>query len=405
VENPFADALHYVNPQWVRNVTESQSQADPSLHDAFETLKLQPSAVWMDRIAAIEGDTDTMGLRDHLDEALAQQAANGSGQAMEVSIVIYNLPNRDCAAFASNGELRLEEDGMNKYKKEYVNVIAEIMSDSSYDSLRIVTVIEPDSLPNLVTNLEIYENCAIAEEAYREGVAYSISTLAELDNVYIYLDIGHSAWLGWDHTETAAQLYSDVLQQAGGAHKVRGFASNVAGYSSLREHFDPYTDPNANMDLIEGFYQWNRMLDEERYVAEFGSYFPDHGFLIDTARNGWAYVDAELPIDQRTHRGNWCNISDAGIGERPQANPSSQVDAYVWIKPPGESDGTSDTTATSPNDEGKQYDEMCGQEATVRPYDVEAGAIPTDSLDGAPHAGHWFHQQIVMLVENATPAL
>jgi cellulose 1,4-beta-cellobiosidase len=96
--------------------------------------------------------------------------------------------------------------------------------------------------------------------------------------------------------------------------------------------------------------------------------------------------------------------SGTRAASEPQANPSSSVDAYVWIKPPGESDGTSDETATEPSDEGKRYDEMCGTDATVRAYDPDI-AIPTDSLDGAPHAGHWFHHQIVMLVENATPAL
>ena len=109
-------------------------------------------------------------------------------------------------------------------------------------------------------------------------------------------------------------------------------------------------------------------------------------------------------MDARTHRGNWCNISGAGIGERPRANPRTGVDAYYWIKPPGEFDGTSDAAETTANDEGKRYDEMCGQTATVRPYEPSE-SIPTDALAGAPHAGHWFHEQLLMLVENATPAL
>ena len=46
-----------------------------------------------------------MGLRDHLDAALAQQ---GAGELV-VQFVIYNLPGRDCAALASNGELGADE--------------------------------------------------------------------------------------------------------------------------------------------------------------------------------------------------------------------------------------------------------------------------------------------------------
>ena len=46
-------------------------------------------------------------------------------------------------------------------------------------------------------------------------------------------------------------------------------------------------------------------------------------------------------IDRRIHAGNWCNQSGAGIGTRPTAAPANGIDAYVWIKPPGESDGSS----------------------------------------------------------------
>ena len=55
------------------------------------------------------------------------------------------------------------------------------------------------------------------------------------------------------------------------------------------------------------------------------------GFVIDTSRDGKAYI--------RASTANWCNIKGAGLGERPQAAPAPLVDAYLWIKPPGESDG------------------------------------------------------------------
>ena len=195
-----------------------------------------------------------------------------------------------------------------------------------------------------------------------------------------------------------------MLQAAGGAQQIQGFATNVANYSSLREPFDPYQDVNANQALIEGFYEWNRIIDEQRYVEVLRGHFPQHQFIIDTSRNGWAQRPAPQPYDARTHRGNWCNITNAGIGDRPRANPWPGVAAYVWIKPPGESDGTSDASAQTPNEEGKRYDEMCGQAPTVRPYDPDR-SIPTDALGGAPHAGHWFPAHFRMLVEHATPPL
>lgn len=58
----------------------------------------------MDKIAAIAGDSTHRGLRAQLDNALAQQTAAGGGP-MVFEVVIYDLPGRDCAALASNGEI------------------------------------------------------------------------------------------------------------------------------------------------------------------------------------------------------------------------------------------------------------------------------------------------------------
>lgn len=102
--------------------------------------------MWLDRIAAIEGANGGMGLRDHLDEALTQK---GSGELV-VQLVIYNLPGRDCSALASNGELGPTE--IDRYKSEYIDPIAAVLADEKYAGLRIVTTVEIDSLPNLITN-------------------------------------------------------------------------------------------------------------------------------------------------------------------------------------------------------------------------------------------------------------
>ena len=73
----------------------------------------------------------------------------------------------------------------------------------------------------------------------------------------------------------------------------------------------------------------------------------------------------------------------AGLGERPRAEPIRGVDAYFWIKPPGESDGISDPTQP-------RYDGMCANR---------------DAAPGAPQAGQWFESYFVDLVRNALPAL
>jgi cellulose 1,4-beta-cellobiosidase len=70
--------------------------------------------------------------------------------------------------------------------------------------------------------------------------------------------------------------------------------------------------------------------------------------------------------------------------------------AFVWVKPPGESDGTS---AATTNDQGKKSDPMCNPTFTT-PAGVLTGALPN-----APLAGQWFAAQLVELVQNADPAV
>ena len=57
-------------------------------------------------------------------------------------------------------------------------------------------IIEPDSLPNLVTNINL-ATCQASAAGYREGVAYALKSL-NLPNVAMYLDAGHGGWLGWN---------------------------------------------------------------------------------------------------------------------------------------------------------------------------------------------------------------
>lgn len=402
VPNPYVGVNFYVSQDYAEKIEESKAKADAKWHAAMDKVAQQHTAVWLDRIGAIAGSAEVKGLKAHLDAALAQLAKDPS-KPMLITFVVYDLPNRDCSALASNGELRLEADGMRRYKEEYIDEIARVITaDEAYKSLRIVTVIEPDSLPNMVTNLEAFPDCRTAQPAYEEGLAYAVQKLSTIDNVYIYMDMAHSGWLGWDHGDNAAKAYKKVLEMAGGESKITGFATNVSNYSTLRESFNPFNDVNANMSVIVGFYEWNRMIDERTYVEGMRARFPNHSFIIDTGRSGWASKSG-APMDTRTHRGNWCNVRGAGIGERPTVAPAPGIDAYVWIKPPGESDGTSDSSANSPNEEGKRYDAMCGQEPTLRK--ISGDTVPTDALPGAPHAGRWFHEQFMMLVENAHPPL
>ncbi len=66
---------------------------------------------------------------------------------------------------------------------------------AAYPSVRVVAVVEPDSLANLVTNLSD-SNCQNAQAAYMTCTTYVLKTLTQC-NIWLYLDAGHAGWLGW----------------------------------------------------------------------------------------------------------------------------------------------------------------------------------------------------------------
>lgn len=84
-----------------------------------------------------------------------------SGTSYIVQIVIYDLPNRDCHAKASNGEYTIANNGVANYEA-YINAISAAVS--AYPDVRVVAVVEPDSLANLVTNISD-PNCSNAQQA------------------------------------------------------------------------------------------------------------------------------------------------------------------------------------------------------------------------------------------------
>jgi len=474
---------------------ETPSQNADSMYQKMKYTQRMPSAIWMDSIATISGNESRRSLIEHLDAALAQQQFHaddkdgGVTAPMLVVVIIYNLPDRDCAALASSGLLvEVGDDtkmsdptyaadvgtGLDRYETDYIDVIASAFNDSKYDDLRIVAMLEPDSYPNMLTNqnpnvatdeycikLHDRNNDLTGESGvYVEGLRYAISAFADdaNSNVYTYLDIGHSGWLGWDNNRNFAvnggtTLYwnttTESEDQGGdaigftalieGAHPsglaaVRGFASNTSGYTPLLEY------NIEGGEVSDNYFEWNRYVDELHFMEvlneEFGAKgFPNLGFIIDTARNGWGKTDGDAQyrrpaklgtpdataamanrVDKRTHRGRWCNVMDAGVGESPQADPLAThpwIDAFYWMKPPGESDGASNPADA--NTVGKSYDPVCGGEGTPKTGMVPGRVIGnaagldtrTDTQDTfyAPTAGLWFDEQYRMLINNAYPKL
>ncbi|MER5397456.1 glycoside hydrolase family 6 protein [Streptomyces sp. NPDC002599] len=411
LDNPYVGAKAYVNPDW-----SAKAAAEPG----GSAISDQPTFVWLDRMAAIQGTADARGLKAHLDAAKAQGANL-------VQLVIYDLPGRDCAALASNGELG--PDDLATYQSDYIDPIAAILADPAYASLRIVNLIEPDSLPNLVTNAGgtagSTPQCATmkANGNYEKGVGYALHKLGALPNAYNYIDAGHHGWLGWDSnlTPSAQEFKKAATTNGATVNDVTGFIVNTANYSATKEPYVKVTDTvNGQTVRQSKWIDWNQYNDESSYAQGLRTALVAQGFdagigmLIDTSRNGWggsarptgpgpttsvdAYVDGGR-IDRRIHAGNWCNQSGAGLGERPATAPDTGIDAYVWAKPPGESDGASQAVD---NDEGKGFDRMCDPTYTGNGRN---GNNLTGALPNSPLAGHWFSTQFRQLLANANPPL
>lgn len=423
LDNPFVGATFYRNVDYTAAVNAAADRQTGALAQQMRRVAEFPTFVWLDSIAAVQGTgAYERSLAGHLDAALAQ-GANAIG------IVIYDMPNRDGSALASNGELLIAENGLHRYKTEYIDAIFKTLKQPKYAALRIVMVIEPDSLPNLITNLN-FPRVAEAQRTgvYVEGVQYAVGTLRSLSNTYAYIDVAHAGWLGWSNNlKPFAELLKQVGKRiSGGNRKVDGLISNTANYNVFVEPFMKAGQKVKGREVrsLKGWYDWNDHIEEQSFanalreelITGADAYPATLGLLLDTSRNGWggpkrptgpsASTDLrtfvrENTLDKRTHKGNWGNQSGAGIGERPVANPAPNYDAFVWVKPPGYSDGSSKLIPKGPeNPEGKGFDRMC--DPTYKGNGLN-GHTPTNALPDAPVAGRWFQAQFEELVRNAYP--
>ncbi|PFH54251.1 glycoside hydrolase family 6 protein [Amanita thiersii Skay4041] len=355
--NPYTGRTIYLSPFYANEVQAAANQITDSTLKA-KALKVAniPTFTWFDVVAKVPD------LGTYLADASAKGQA--SGQKYLVQIVVYDLPDRDCAALASNGEFSIANDGLNKYKNYIDQIVVQV---KKFPDVRVVAVIEPDSLANLVTNLSV-PKCSGAQDAYKSGVIYAMQQLNSA-GVYMYLDAGHAGWLGWPaNLSPAALLFAQLYKSAGSPSFVRGLATDVANYNALSSSSpDPITQGNPNYDEIHYIQALAPMLQSNG--------FPAH-FIVDQGRSGVQNI--------RQQWGDWCNVKGAGFGMRPTLSTgSSLIDAIVWVKPGGECDGTSNTSSP-------RFDAHCGQ---------------SDALQPAPEAGTWFQAYFQALVANASPSL
>lgn len=194
--------------------------------------------------------------------------------------VIYAIPNRDCNSYSQGGL------GNGLMYLDWIKKLSENLGTK-----QSIFIFEPDALPQIscLTQNDQTTRLALIKESLR--------VLGSKTSTSVYLDIGNPYWL-------SATVAVERLKQAG-VHNVRGFSLNVSNYFTTADNIAYGEQISAKLNSIP--------------------------YVIDTSRNGKGPTASK----------EWCNPSGRALGNVPQfVTNLPRVDAYLWIKHPGESDGT-----------------------------------------------------------------
>ncbi len=194
-------------------------------------------------------------------------------------LVAYDIPGRDCGGHASGGA------GSAPMYQRWITAFAAGIGDEP-----AVVILEPDAIAETgcLDARQLEERFAL--------LRFAVRALEANARTSVYIDAGNARWL-------SAEEAGRRLRKAGIA-EAQGFALNVSNFVA-----DSAT---------------------RAYGARISARVGGKHFIIDSGRNGRGAAA----------NGEWCNPPGRGIGRRPTtANENPLVDAYLWVKPPGESDG------------------------------------------------------------------
>ncbi len=193
-----------------------------------------------------------------------------------VVLVIYSIPNRDIGGYSTGGELDEEH---------YIEFITKI--NNGIREFTPIVIFEPDAIPHMNT-------MESGDSTKRLKLINRALSILRQSNAKIYVDIGHPNWLEVDES---IKLLKKIDKNG-----FDGFSLNVSNFIDTDE-------------CLEYGIQINKKIKKS--------------FVIDTSRNGLGFTNSIYNPD---------NIS---IGEYPTTNTGNEsCDAFLWIKPIGESDGT-----------------------------------------------------------------
>ena len=201
-------------------------------------------------------------------------------------ITLYDLPARDCGQYSSGGAPTPEA------YLDYVGGMARGIRGPA------VVILEPDAVPHALVG------CAGAAPAQRyEMLSKAVDLLRARPGVHVYLDAGNASWIKDIDALAAALRTSGVARAAGVTRNVAHIETTAASAA---------------------------------YGQQLASRLGGAHFVIDTSRNG-----SGPATDTGDNHANWCNPPGRSLGAPPTTDPGIPgVDALLWVKQPGDSDGT-----------------------------------------------------------------
>jgi endoglucanase len=384
----------YVDP-WSTTLEAAQSLSGQARDDA-QLLGSIASATWF--TDGTPGEVEA-----GVDAVVTAAAAEGR---MPV-LVAYNLPFRDCAQYSAGGAA--DTAAYNAWIDGFAAGIA---------GREATVILEPDGLgviPHYTTLDGQVEWCQPAEVPAGtaatdrfEQLNHAVDAFAALPETSVYLDGTNAAWLSIG--EISDRLLKAGVQRGDGFFLNTSnyqFTANSTAYGTWVSQCIAYVTqvnpgdfgscgnqywnggPATNWQGVgmSQYGEWspdaadpalNTSGVDSRYASILGATAPTTRFVIDTSRNGLGPWNHEGAYGD-THE-DWCNPPDRGLGARPDTTIDVPlVDAYLWIKVPGESDGKCYRGTAGPNDPERGYED--------------------------PAAGQWFTQQARELIGLAEPGI
>ena len=425
-------------------------------------MEATPQAVWLTGETAAQAAEGALGSQQadlQVRQAVSQTVFAAALQRAVPVLVAYNIPGRDCSQYSAGGA------PSDAAYDQWINALAQGLGSS-----RAVIILEPDALANLPTDCSAAYQAAnpLITDATREAdVAYGVTTLEADPNASVYIDGGHSAWqsvgtiagtLVAAGVKAAQGFFLDVSNYQYATNNVYfgtwvsdcialGAGSLTYNYAGCPNQYwnggpaNGYVATSTyNGGALSPYGVWsetatgdfNTAGTDSWYASLLGSTVPTTHFVIDTSRNGLgpnnmstysaAPYDQDAGIISALQAGNWCNPPGSGTGLLPTADTAgvpgplnsyqtvpSLLDAYLWVKTPGQSDGQCDAAGGVRTWSDSEYTPSISgwpavTSSTFQTFDplwsLQTGTVFTD-----PAAGAWFPQQALQLAENANPAL